>query len=193
MRTERWCGLCPLQRPDRRRARGGTAATLAQSVAVVVPVLWLRDRRAGTPCRGSRSFADLVRNSSSGLIHQHQGQQDGDEAGREVTSQKEHSKGSNVVSPRGDRVNAGGERPAEEHLGTPNRAIARVTFPNCECAGGPVWGCRRGGAGVLCLWLVSRLTLLVGVFPVMCSGGEAGAGLAPVCWPDQGPVRARGA
>jgi len=69
-----------------------------------------------------------VGQESGGLIHQHYGQQDGDEADREVTSQKEHSKGSNVVSPRGDRVDARGERPAEEHLGTPNRAIARVAL-----------------------------------------------------------------
>src|SRR6266511_4101663 len=27
------------------------------------------------------------------------------------------------------------------------------------------------------------------VFPVMCPSGEAGAGLAPACWPDQKPVR----
>ena len=66
-----------------------------------------------------------VAQESGRLIHQHYGQQDGDVAGREVTSQKEHSKGSNVVSPRGDRVDARGERPAEEHLGMSNRAIAR--------------------------------------------------------------------
>jgi hypothetical protein len=71
---------------------------------------------------------DHVGQESGGLIHQHYGQHDGDEAGREVASQKEHSKGSNVVSPRGDRVDARGERPAEEHLGRPNRAIARVAL-----------------------------------------------------------------
>ena len=69
-----------------------------------------------------------VGQESGGLIHQHYGQQDGDVSSREVTSQKERSKGSDVVSPRGDRVDARGERPAEEHLGTPNRAIARVAL-----------------------------------------------------------------
>ena len=68
-----------------------------------------------------------VGQESGDLIYQHYGQQDRDEAGREVTSQKERSKGSDVVSPRGDRVDARGERPAEEHLGTPNQ-ITRVAL-----------------------------------------------------------------
>ena len=83
-----------------------------------------RRHTAPLPRLHCRSQADRM----GRLIHQHDGQQDGDVAGREVTSQKEHSKGSKVVSPRGDRVNAGGERPAEEHLGTPNRAIVRVVL-----------------------------------------------------------------
>src|SRR6266540_1007251 len=33
------------------------------------------------------------------------------------------------------------------------------------------------------------MTSPVSVFPVMCPSGEAGAGLAPACWPDQKPVR----
>jgi transposase len=33
------------------------------------------------------------------------------------------------------------------------------------------------------------MTQFQGVFPVMCPGGVAGAGLAPACWPDQKPVR----
>src|SRR4051794_25145550 len=33
------------------------------------------------------------------------------------------------------------------------------------------------------------MTLGPGVFPVMCPGGETGAGLAPARWPDQKPVR----
>ena len=32
------------------------------------------------------------------------------------------------------------------------------------------------------------MTPLAGVFPVICPGEEAGAGLAPACWPDQKPV-----
>ena len=33
------------------------------------------------------------------------------------------------------------------------------------------------------------MTPVAGVFPVMCPGEEAGAGLASACWPDQKPVR----
>src|SRR6266508_6542537 len=33
------------------------------------------------------------------------------------------------------------------------------------------------------------MTRSAGVFRVICPGGEAGAGLAPACWPDQKPVR----
>src|SRR5438477_5286393 len=33
------------------------------------------------------------------------------------------------------------------------------------------------------------MTPPAGVFRVICPGGEAGAGLAPACWPDQKPVR----
>ena len=35
------------------------------------------------------------------------------------------------------------------------------------------------------------MTRCCGVFPVICPGEEAGAGLAPACWPDQKPVRVR--
>ena len=34
------------------------------------------------------------------------------------------------------------------------------------------------------------MTRCADVFPVICPGEEAGAGLAPACWPDQKPVRA---
>src|SRR6478672_10325407 len=36
------------------------------------------------------------------------------------------------------------------------------------------------------------MTPSAGVFRAICPGGEAGAGLAPACWPDQKPVRLMG-
>ena len=63
------------------------------------------------------------------------------------------------------------------------------TFMNCECVRVPSGALVRV---VPCSLPVARFLndpRLAGVFPAICPGGEAGAGLASACWPDQKPVR----
>ena len=89
-----------------------------------------------------------------------------------------------------DRLRSGAGRVARSSKLSRRAATSfRCSREDCECVGAPSGVVGRLVSVLFVRDSAKRMTPPAGVFRVICLGGETGAGLALVRWPDQKPVR----